>query len=223
MQLHKGLCKMSRNIKRWIIGLIIIIVILSIFIYYYQNLSFPFPNDKYSLINEEGAEKITNSFLNNSSLIQYHINNVTIKYGKKVIDFQVNLYNQSNKPVGWVFISGGTARVAAININGIEIQNYASYETGTRDNKSYVMGTYSNNHLKITPSLWQKISELNSSSYCHCILNLEPSFSKEDKSLLIKDQEFEFENSTALTGVFPINKINDIINNEKIKSIDYVK
>lgn len=194
-------------------------------IYYYQNLRFPFPNDKYSLINDEGAEEITNSFLNNSSLIQYHINNATIKYGKNVIDFQVNLYNQSNKLVGWIFISGGTTKITAININGIEIQNYAVYETRTRDNRSYVIGTYTSNHLKISPSLWGKISELTNFSYCHCILNLEPSFSEKDKNLLIKNQNFEieFQNSTAIIGIFPINKINDIINNGKIKNIDFVK
>lgn len=197
---------MSRNIKRWIIGLIIIIVILFGIVFYYIN-NHEYRIDPIRSIPDENAKNIANSFLNNSSLTQYHVNNVTEKYRKtyRVIDSQVNIYDQYNNSIGWVLIDGENEQITTLGINGIEI-----------DGK---------NHLKIAPKLWHMISESDRSYYCHCILNLEPSFSEEDKGLLIKDQEFEieFENNTALAGVFPINKINDIINNEKIKNIDYVE
>lgn len=197
---------MSPNIKRWIIALIIIIVILSAAVFYYRNYYNVYQiDDWYTVIDDEGAKKITNSFLNNSSLTKYHVDSVTYKYRGRIEDSQVNLYDKYNNSIGWVLIHGNNAKIASININGIEI-----------DGKNY---------SKITPGLWKKISTLDTSSYCRCILNLLQQFSEQDKNLLIKNQKFEieFENSTAIIGVFPINKINNIINNDKIKNIDYVE
>jgi len=210
---------MSHNIKRWIVGFIIIIMVLSAVVYYYRH----YPKyyiDDFSSISDEGAKNITRSFLNNSSLTHYHLNNVTDKYRERdrVTDSQVNLYDQSNNPTGWVLISGYNAKIKAININRIEMYDH-NFSLSFYDPNYDPTRVYS----KITPRLWKKISALNDSSYCHCMLNLTQPFSEEEKNLFIKNQKFEteFENSTALIGVFPINKINDIINNDKIKSIDY--
>ncbi|MBU4223407.1 MAG: hypothetical protein KKA10_17600 [Euryarchaeota archaeon] len=196
---------MSRNIKRWVIALIIIIVIISTAAFFYQK-STKYPiTDFWWSINDQKAKNIANTFLNNSSLTQYHVNNVTDKYRGNAIDSQVNIYNQYNNSIGWVLINGQNEQITAISINEIEIQGA--------------------NYSKISTKLWKKISVSNKSSYCRCILNLMQPFSEEEKNLLAKNQKFEihFENNTALIGVFPINKINNIINNGKIKSIDYAE
>jgi len=193
---------MTRSIKRWIIGLIIIIVILSGVVFYYANYSSYEIDDWYSVISAEQAKNITNSFLKDNSLTKYHINNVTDKFRERIVDSQINIFDQENNSIGWVIVSGGTGKISNININEIEIDG--------------------SDYIKISPNLWQMISVSNKSSYCKCVLNLLQPFSENDKKLIQK-QEFEihFENNTALKGVFPINKINNIINNGKIKIIDY--
>jgi hypothetical protein len=213
---------MSPSIKRWIVGFIIIIIVLSAVVYYYRYYYHRYQIDDFSSISDEGAKNITRSFLNNSSLTQYHANNVTEEYRKerRATDSRVNLYDQSNNPTGWVLISGNNAKIEAININWIELYN-------RNFSLSFYIQNYDPTHVysKITSRLWKKISTSNNSSYCHCVLNLMQPFSEEETNLLAKNQNFEieFQNSTAILGIFPINKINDIINNDKIKSIDYVE
>jgi len=195
---------MTRNIKRWAVGFIIIIVILSTAAFFYQkSAEYPITDFWWSITDQE-AKNIANSFLNNSSLTQYHVNNVTDKYRGNAIDSQVNIYDQYNNSIGWVLLNGQNKQITAISINEIEIHGA--------------------NYSKISTKLWKKIGVLNKSSYCNCILNLVQPLSENDKKLIQK-QEFEihFENNTALIGVFPINKINNIVDNDKIKIIDYVE
>jgi len=68
---------MSRNIKRWIIALIIIIFILYAAHYYRYYYSHRYEiDDWHSVISAEQAKNITNSFLKDNSLTKYHIKNI---------------------------------------------------------------------------------------------------------------------------------------------------
>lgn len=129
---------------------------------YHRNRSYPI--EHWSSISDESAKRITNSFLNNNSLTQFHVNNVTDKYRERdrTTNSQVNLYDQSNNPIGWVLISGYNAKIKAININGIEIYDH-NFSLSFYDPIYDPIHVYS----KITPKLWKKLSKSNNSSYCN--------------------------------------------------------
>ena len=184
---------------------ITIIVLLSTILYYHNIYPRYQIDDWYSIINEEKAKLIADSFLNNNSLTQFQIINVTDKYRGRVVDSQVNLYDQHNNSRGWVLVKGDTAEISSININEIEIRG--------------------SNYIKITPNLWQKISASNKSSYCNCILNTIQPLSEDEKKILVEDQKFEiaFENKTTIIGVVSIDEINNIININKFINISCIE
>ncbi len=192
------------RINRWILLTAIIILLLSLVLIYYTIHSRYQIDDWYSIINDEKAKKITNSFLNNSSLTKYHVNGITHKYRERVVDFQTNIYDQNNNSIGWVLVTGDNAEIAAININNIEI--------------------HGSNYIKISPILWQKISESNKSSYCNCVLNFKLQLSENEKKVLVQNQKFNitFENKTSIKGVVPIVEINNIININNLENINGV-
>lgn len=180
---------------------ITIIILLSTILYYHNNYPRYRIDDWYSIINEEKAKLIADSFLNNNSLTQFQIINVTDKYRGRVVDFQVNLYDQHNNSRGWVLVKGDTAEISSININEIEI--------------------HGSNYIKITPILWQKISESNKSSNCNCILSFKLPLSENEKNSLVNNSKLNisFENNTTIKGDIPILEINNLININDLENI----